>query len=451
MGLLFGFILIFSLNITQLNLYDSNGYTPLINSVTDRDYKKTEELLKSGADPNIGRDTKKVYYKVNNETGKTPLMYAATLGDLKMVKLLLRYRADPNRKNKKGFNALLFAVKKGYHNIVYFLYSKTKDKKSSLYIAQAVLTGDLELVKFFLKNGVSLKYVKNKDTLLTLAVKGGNLEIVRLILKKAPYYLNMPSKDGNYPVSVAIIKGNYEIFTELLKHDKIKLDIKNGFNQTLLHIAALRYGTDRMITELLNKGIDANVRDNNGKTALFYLINRKKVSYGAKILIEKTNLKLKDKSDKTVHFYAVDNYRIFKLLNLKEKVSATIKDKWGKSLMLYIIDRGDYRVLKMFEDEISKNRDFFNSQNLISVAVRRGNYDMVKILIEAGLDVNGVKGKMAPLLKAVELNRVYILYLLLFYKADKDVFWHGRTAWSMAEQFGYRRILFLLRDFNFER
>ncbi len=448
MFLLF-FIGFFSIQ-TGINNYDSSGYTPLMLSVINKNYDKTKELLKKGANPNIGRNTKKIYYKINQETLKTPLMYAATLGDFKTVKLLVKYGANVNQKNKKGWSALIFAINRKHHEIVYYLYKKVKYKKDPMILAQAVKIGDLKLSNFFIKNKIPLNYETERENLLTLAIKSKNIEVIKELLKINKKLLNTPTKYGNYPIMVAIKLSDYKIFTKLLDYDNIDLSVKTKQKQTILHIACQRFKTNEIIKKLLKMNIDTNAKDIFGKTALFYLITRKNNSI-IKYLIDKTNLRIKDNNNKTVYFYAVDNYSVFNLLMIKNKTSITPKDKAGKSLLLYIIDRGDYRVLNMFKNELKSKKDYFKDQNLISIAVRRGSYDMVKILINAGFDINGSENKMPPLLKAVELNRVGILYLLLFYNANKNIYYKGRTAWSIAEQFRYVRALFLLRNFKFER
>ena len=448
MFLLF-FIVFFSIQ-PGINNYDSSGYTPLMLSVIDKDYNKTEELLKKGANPDIGRNTEKIYYKINQETLKTPLMYAATLGDFKTVKLLIKYGANVNKKNKKGLSALIFAIDRKHHDIVYYLYKKIKNKKAPEILAQAVKTGDLELTDFFIKKKIPLTYETQRDNILTLAIKSKNIDIIKKVLKNNKNLLNKPTKYGDYPVMIAITKGNYNIFMELLKYKNIDLSVKNKLNQTVLHIAAQRFKTDQIIKKLLDMKIDANITDIYGKTALFYLITRQNDSV-IKYLIDKTDLTIRDKNNKTVYFYATANYNVFNLLVIKHRPQLKLKDNTGKSLLLYIIDRGDYRVLNIFRKELKLQKDYFKDQNLVSVAARRGNYDMVETLLQAGFDVNGTKYKMPPILKAVELNRVGILYLLLFYHADKNIYYHGRTTWSIAEQFRYVRALFLLRNFKFER
>ena len=437
-------------NITanNINSYDQNGYTKLILSVMENDHKKVEQLIKDGADVNLGRNTDKLYHNINSESGKTPLMYAATFSDLKMIKMLVKNKADINKKNKTRLTALLFAIDKNAEDLVFYLYKRTKSKKSPVILAQTVKSGNLKLFDFFITKKVPLSFESKKENILTLAIKSKNIKMIKRILKHDKSLLNKATRDGEYPIMVAIKQGDYKIFRELLKYPHLNLKVKDSRNQTLLHIASKRFKTDDIIKELLDLKIDASAIDDNGKTALFYLVQRRN-NQAIAYLIKKTDLKIKDKQNRNVYFYAVANYNLFRLLTVKYKAPITDKDQFNKSLLTYIIDRGDYRVLKEYEKELSSKIKFFEGENILSLAVRRANYDMVEILIKAGFDVNGDKGLVPPLFKAAELNKVDILYLLLFHKADKNLYYKGRTVWGIAEGFGYKRVLFLLRNYSF--
>jgi len=415
-----------------------------------QELNKVQELIKKGANVNIGRDTSKIYYRDTEDTGKTPLMYAAGLGDLNIVKLLLKHGANINMKNKKNMTAIMFAIKNSKRDVVFYLYDKIKNKRDSKLLAYAVRVGDYQITEFLLKHKVKMNYETFKDTILTLAIKGGNVKIVKKILDINESLINKPTQNKEYPIMFAVSSPKDDILNELLRHKNLNLSVRNSINQTILHIAALKFSGDEVIKKLIDAGVNPNIRDNNGKTALFYIL-RGRADSTVKYLIDKTDLSIKDNQNKTVFFYTVSNYNTFSLLFMKNNnIDITQRDKYDKSLLLYIIDRGDYRVLKLFEKKLKVLKNEFNDENLISVAVRRGSYDMVKILLDAGFNVNGVKGKVPPLLKAAELNKVMIFYLLLFYKADKNVYFRGETVWSIAEKFKYLRILFILRNFKFE-
>lgn len=328
--MLINFLTINNITANNINNYDENGYTKLILSVMKNDHSEVKSLIKKGANVNLGRNTEKLYHNVNAESGKTPLMYAATFGDLKMLELLVKNKADINKKNKVNLTALLFAIDKGAEDLIFYLYKRVKNKKSPVILAQAIKSGNLKLVDFFISKNIPLSYESKKENILTLAIKTKNTKIVKRVIDKDRSLLNKLTKDGEYPIMVAIKQSNYEVFNILLSYPNIKINIKDSRKQSLLHIASKRFKTDNIIKKLLDLKIDANAIDQNGKTALFYLVERRN-NQVLLYLINKTNLKLKDIQGRTVYFYAVSNYNIFKLLTTKHRPLISDKDKFGKS------------------------------------------------------------------------------------------------------------------------
>ena len=66
----------------NINSFDKNGNTLLINSVIEDDYNIARFLIKNGAKPNIP----------NKKNYKTPLTYASQLGKINFVLLLLKQK-----------------------------------------------------------------------------------------------------------------------------------------------------------------------------------------------------------------------------------------------------------------------------------------------------------------------------------------------------------------------
>jgi hypothetical protein len=73
------------------NIRDSNGYTPLRQSVMWHNKKATRVLLEAGADPNIG-----------DNYGFTPLMHASEFNIYYLQRALLEAGADTNIKTYEG-------------------------------------------------------------------------------------------------------------------------------------------------------------------------------------------------------------------------------------------------------------------------------------------------------------------------------------------------------------
>jgi ankyrin repeat protein len=66
----------------NINSFDMNGNTLLINSIVENDYNIAKFLIKNGANPNIP----------NKKNYKTPLVYASQLGIVPFVILLLKQK-----------------------------------------------------------------------------------------------------------------------------------------------------------------------------------------------------------------------------------------------------------------------------------------------------------------------------------------------------------------------
>jgi ankyrin repeat protein len=91
----------------------------------------------------------------------------------------------------------------------------------------------------------------------------------------------------------AVNDANIQLLLEMLNRFHIDFDSITGFNGNSLLIIATIKGHTEMVEFLVNKGIDINIKNDEGNTALHYAIsaNRHKIidiliSYGADELSE---------------------------------------------------------------------------------------------------------------------------------------------------------------------
>jgi len=144
----------------------------------------------------------------------------------------------------------------------------------------AVRGGHIEVVKLLLKNpniDVNMKLGMVGVTALNSAIQRDDVDIVKLLLYQPDIDFN-----GNYPISnlmIAIMREQKEIVELLLKRGvDINKKYMDGYTALMWAVERKNVG---IINLLLNQsGIDIKIENNNGETALNIAEN---IKYGRRI------------------------------------------------------------------------------------------------------------------------------------------------------------------------
>lgn len=177
--------------------------------------------------------------------GNTALIWAIKINHLKLTEILLNSGANPNVKNKYGNSPVVFAVANNNSVIVNLLLAFKVDVN----------------VKIFLENMIG-------ETPFLLAVRNKNLEIAKLLITS---YANKTDIENDYhsALLIACENGFYEI-VELICQSDVKLNIKDKFDNTPLHLAIRNAYKGQsyynIIEKLLKKGIDIKIKNLSGQT-----------------------------------------------------------------------------------------------------------------------------------------------------------------------------------------
>jgi ankyrin repeat protein len=179
----------------------------------------------------------------------TALHIASELDNDVFVKLLLEQGANINLTDNVGRNALHFALENSKANT--------------------------EIVKLLIDKGIDVD-VRDKYgiTPLHLCCRRGHYDALVILLERGA---SVNAKDSkNYSVlHEAVFRKNYNCIKELLDRDA-DINAIDDFGKTVLHEAfeERQSPDDEVIELLLSRGVDANKRDKNQKTALDYAVTR---------------------------------------------------------------------------------------------------------------------------------------------------------------------------------
>ena len=204
----------------------------LLLAVRKSQNKKVKQLVEAGANVNVFDKEK-----------QTPLHIATEQGNFECVQYLVEHGADVN------------AISEKY------------TPRSVLLIAE--MKEQVAIVRFLLEHGAD---IKNGDFLLS-SVRNGNLEIVRLLLEHGanPNVLNL--QIAATPLIYALIHqpNNQALIKMLLDYGADPNLSNNAVGTTPIMIAAYK-GQPENVQLLINAGADVNATEQDGSTALMWIL-----------------------------------------------------------------------------------------------------------------------------------------------------------------------------------
>ncbi|EFX78100.1 hypothetical protein DAPPUDRAFT_7064, partial [Daphnia pulex] len=120
------------------------------------------------------------------------------------------------------------------------------------------------------------------------------------ILRKSTN-VNAQDKEGHTALQTAILRMSKRAVKELLNHNSVDVNVKNGANKTALHFASLWNDIPLdLLRIILEKSTNVNAQDANGNTALQLAIVKKCEAMIKELVNHKdVNVNLKNNQNQT--------------------------------------------------------------------------------------------------------------------------------------------------------
>lgn len=396
-----------------------------------------------------------------DKANRTPLQYAAEYGHGAIVEGFLCYQDDVEERNLRL--AVQLAASRGHLVTVRLLISRTDANTRSQLLIAASGAGQLLIVQYLLREKrVSPDSKWQGLRPLCQASAKGHIEVVRALLgsrasvdiedeqRKTPLHhaaengmctvaktlllrnanVNAPDINRETPLHSAAKKGSTSVI-ELLLESKANIEERSRTNETLLHLA-VKY--PEAVNALLKAGAEPNAVDNLKQTPLHMAACDKILQSVRYLLQNKADTHTRDDNGWLPIYYAIKEDDLCMVRELCQD-SEDLTDL--ETNLSWAMDNSAFAVLEYLISLVHERKDVFDNVEikLLHDAAANKSVEILDLLLQLGVDVNGQLQGLSALHFAAMNGRVAIIQKLLQYKVTVGIHDdNGQTPLHLAAE-----------------
>ena len=359
------------------------------------------EMIPPGDEHNRCREaliSEAVGMNILGADGLTPLMFAAREDHPQCVKELIKAGADVDITTYNGATGLIHAVAANHVQCVNELIKAGADVNISddddrTPLIHAVTESHIQCVNELIKAGANVN-MRDKVgfTPLNRAAHWSREACLKLLIE-AGADLNIPQQDGWTPLIFAVIGNNVQYVNELIKAGAdVNITDEDGLTPLML---AVREDHVQCVKELINVGADVNILDEDGLTPLMFALKEDHVQCVKELIKAGADVNTPDKDGKTPLMLAVDkncaDYEYSWDMETYHRGWAEDPPEYRSSPL--ISDVEEYRMQCVTDlikagADVNKYKGRDGRKPLLNFVAESGSEECLKILIDAGADVN---------------------------------------------------------------
>jgi len=267
-----------------------------------------------------------------DENGDTFLIKCIKVSKIHSAKWLIQNLVDLTIENNNGKTALLYAIEKENHDVVkHILKHNTldldyRDIEGRTILQDIVMHGHNKMAKVLINHGANINNVDNKHrNVLYDALSYGDKSFIQYLLNLEKLDLNLIDDDGNSIMHHIELYKDQEIAQQLLLAGG---DINAiGENKESLLFRAVREFNHDAVLFLLEHGINPNIINDDGDTALNLIIYEGTKEFDIIILLIQYGANPNIRNKKGQSIYEILNIFALHLFGTKYITDTTIIKK----------------------------------------------------------------------------------------------------------------------------
>jgi ankyrin repeat protein len=302
----------------------------------------------------------------------------------------------------------------------------------------AATLGDDELMRTLLENGADPnKRDCDGATALIVAARHGRLQAVRTLLHAPATKVNLKDTRGHNALSAAAAQGHLDICDLLLGFGDAHLERQSPVKSKHPLLLAARQGHSPICELIIKQGVDIDIADSDGRTALWHAAERGQTECCEWLIDAGANPNHVSTYCGSILMVAVDKDDLGLLNRLLEWGADPTGDTAPRVLNAAAGNNCVDIVKRLISLGIDVNATY-SGQTALNHACQEADTDVSRLLLEAGANPNIPDSSgMNGLVHAAKKGRVELLNLLIKYGAQLRSKWHfGYHALYEATQHG---------------
>ena len=394
-----------------------------------------------------------------NHDSPTYLHWAAYAGKTGIMKTLLDQGASVTVLDSHGNTPLTFAAGAGQMDMeVYDLFigngvniaeEKNEDGANALLLIAPSLKSEKDLA-YFTNKGLDLNITDDKGNgIFNYAAKKGNIDFLKLLVKKGIEYKKLNNNGGNAFLFAAQGARGYNnplAVYEYLKSLGLQGNIVTRDGYSPMHRLAYRNTDPAIFNFFISAGADVNQEDADGNTPFLNATSQNSLEMVQLLAKSVNDFSNSNKEGQTPLMQAVwqNNPEVVEFL-LQKGGDALAKDAHGNTLAYYLIASFDSakpenfeRKLKMLQEKgLQLNTIQAEGNTLYHIAAKENDLPLLKRLAAFDIPINKTndEGLTVLHLAAMKAANTKILNFLLSQGADKTIKTQfGETVFELASE-----------------